>query len=72
MLIKSAISCLDDRALEYVFLNYEDRREILDDYKEFHNHETVPIILLNNLETGYTQKIGGFSELKEYLENGGM
>lgn len=52
---------------EYIFLNYTDRPEILQEYKHFHNHRTVPIILANSLETGYTKKIGGYSDLLEYL-----
>ena len=51
----------------HVFLNYSDNIEILEDYKEFHRQSTVPIILSNMLDTGYTKKIGGYTDLLEYL-----
>ena len=55
------------KSAEAVFLNYAEEPEALDEYKHFHEQTTVPIILANNLETGYTKKIGGYSELLEYL-----
>jgi hypothetical protein len=55
-------------SFESIFLDYDKKREILEDYKRFHNQETVPIILSNNLNSGYTQKIGGYTDLLEYLK----
>ena len=52
---------------ECVFLDYSTATHILEDYKEFHKQSTVPIILSNNLETGYTKKIGGYTDLLEYI-----
>ena len=52
---------------EYIFLDYSKKKHILEDYKNFHNQPTVPIILTNDLETGLTNRIGGYSELLEYL-----
>lgn len=52
---------------EYKFLDYVSSPSSLQEYKTFHKHPTVPIILANNLETGYTKKVGGYSELLEYL-----
>ena len=52
---------------EFIFLNYTESPEILNEYKDFHKQPTVPIILANNLETGYTKKVGGYSDLLEYL-----
>lgn len=52
---------------EFIFLNYTDNPETLSEYKDFHKQPTVPIILANNLETGYTKKVGGYSDLLEYL-----
>lgn len=49
--------------LGYIFLDYEQRREILEDYKKFHNQKTVPIVLENDLETGFTEKVGGYTDL---------
>lgn len=53
--------------LECVFLDYSNNLEILEDYKQFHNHPTVPIVLSNNLESGLTRMIGGYTELLEHL-----
>ena len=52
----------------YIFLDYELNQQLLEDYKTFHSQLTVPIILANNLETGYTKKIGGYTELLDFLE----
>lgn len=49
--------------LESVFLDYVGKEEILEEYKEFHQQSTVPIILQNNLITGETKKVGGYSDL---------
>lgn len=55
------------KGVEHIFFNYTDTPEILEEYKEFHNHSTVPIILANDMLSGYTKKVGGYSELLEYL-----
>ena len=62
-----AIDYCTAKEAEYVFADYTKKPEILEEYKEFHNQPTVPIILANNLKTGYTKKIGGYSDLLEYL-----
>lgn len=48
-------------------LDYAGREEILEDYKQFYNQKTVPIILANNIETGYTKKVGGYTDLLDFL-----
>lgn len=63
----NAIDYLQAKGVQYFFLNYTDNQEELEEYKRFHDQPTVPIILANNLETGYTKKVGGYSELLEYL-----
>lgn len=50
-----------------IFLNYSKNRDILEDYKSFYKQSTVPIILANDLLSGYTKKIGGYSDLLEYV-----
>lgn len=62
-----AVDYCNAKKAESVFLDYADKVEILEEYKEFHNHPTVPIVLANNVETGYTKKIGGYTDLLEYL-----
>ena len=51
--------------IEHIFLDYAHKIEILEDYKQFHDQPTVPIILSNNLETGLVQKVGGYTDLLE-------
>ena len=53
--------------LEFIFLDYASSPGLLDEYKSFHSQKTVPIILSNNLESGYTIKIGGYTDLLEHL-----
>ena len=62
-----AIDYCKVKETEFIFLNYAENPEVLEEYKEFHKQPTVPIILANNLETGYTKKVGGYSDLLEYL-----
>tara|TARA_E500000318_G_C3397636_1_gene148514 strand:+ start:311 stop:553 length:243 start_codon:yes stop_codon:yes gene_type:complete len=55
------------RQKEYIFLDYNENREILEEYKQFHGQKTVPIVLANNFETGYTKKVGGYTDLLDYI-----
>lgn len=55
------------KQVEYKFLDYAKNPVALQEYKQFHQHPTVPIILANNLVTGYTKKVGGYSDLLGYL-----
>ena len=59
---------LEANQVQTVFLDYSDRPSILEDYKDFHNHSTVPIILENDLSTGLVKFIGGYSDLLEALK----
>jgi glutaredoxin len=52
---------------EFTFLDFNVKRDILEDYKNFYKQKTVPIILSNHLETGLVKKIGGYSDLLEHL-----
>ncbi len=58
-----AIEYCKQKDKEYIFFNYTEHPDILEEYKKFHNHSTVPIILANDMLTGYTSKVGGYSEL---------
>ena len=62
-----AIDYCKAKGVEFIFFNYTQNPEILEEYKQFHKQPTVPIILANNLNTGYTKKVGGYSDLLEYL-----
>jgi glutaredoxin len=62
-----AIDLCSASGFEYLFLDYEHHSEILEDYKTFYEAPTVPIILANNIETGYTRKVGGYTDLLDTL-----
>lgn len=49
--------------IEYIFLDYCENLEILEEKKQFYNQKTVPIILSNRLEDGLTTRVGGYSDL---------
>ena len=63
-----AVDFLNCKETESIFLDYEENREILEDYKSFHNQNTVPIVLSNNLETGLVKKVGGYTDLLDLLK----
>jgi len=50
----------------YTYLDFEGKEDILEDYKKFYNHPTVPIILANNIESGLTVKLGGYTDLIDH------
>tara|TARA_B100000927_G_scaffold291336_1_gene292983 strand:+ start:232 stop:477 length:246 start_codon:yes stop_codon:yes gene_type:complete len=59
---------LNSKKIENIFLDYENDRKILEDYKTFHKQPTVPIVLANSLSSGYTFKVGGYSDLLEHFK----
>jgi len=62
-----AIDFCKANAHRYQFLDYSGNAEILEEYKGFYDQKTVPIILVNSLETGYTKKVGGYSDLLDFM-----
>ncbi len=62
-----AIDLCTAKDLKTVFLNYESEKNILEDYKQYYNFETVPIILKNCQDTGKVNFIGGYKELVEHF-----
>ena len=59
---------LTAEGLQHIILDYCRSPEILEDYKEFYNQKTVPIVLSNDLTTGLVKKVGGYTDLLEYLK----
>ncbi len=53
---------------EVVYLDYTNNLEALRDCMSFYKMKTVPIILENDLETGLTKFIGGYTDLLKYLK----
>jgi glutaredoxin len=58
------LSC---KGIQSIFLDYELNQHILEDYKDFYNQKTVPIIILNNTDTGLIRKVGGYTDLLEHV-----
>ena len=62
-----AVDLCKAQKVKHTFLDYATKLEILEDYKDFHQQKTVPIILSNDLETGLVKKIGGYTDLLEQI-----
>jgi len=60
---------LIDKEKDFIFIDLAKESDFLQEAKTFYNQETVPIILENNLETGYTRHIGGCDDLLDLLGN---
>jgi len=66
-----SIHCVDYckvRTFQYIFLDCIGNDEALQEYKEYYDQERLPIVLANNLETGYTKKVGDYSDLLRFTE----
>lgn len=53
---------------EVVYLDYTKNIEALKDCMSFYKMKTVPMILENDLESGLTKLIGGYTDLLKYLK----
>lgn len=62
-----AVDYCSAKEAEYIFLDYAEHTDILEEYKQFHGQSTVPIVLSNNLESGLVERVGGYTELLEHL-----
>ncbi len=56
------------KKISFQFLDYENKPDIIEECKVFYKQETVPIILANNIVTGKVHKVGGYSDLLEYVK----
>jgi glutaredoxin 1 len=62
-----ACDLLESRAVDYVFLNMDEDPIGLKEAKDYYGHETVPVILSNNLSTGLVTLVGGYDDLLRSL-----
>lgn len=53
---------------EVVYLDYTNNIEALKDCMKFYKMKTVPMILENDLESGFTKLIGGYTDLLNHLK----
>ena len=65
-----ANSLLLQEKLPFVACWIENSWALVHHYKTIYGMETVPIVLKVDFETGEEQVIGGFTELKEYIDQG--
>ena len=52
----------------YDFFDHEGDEKFVQRMKDFYNHQTVPIIVENDCNTGSTRFVGGYDELKKLLK----
>ena len=55
------------KELEVAYLDYTENMEALKDCMKFYKMKTVPIILENDLDTGSTCLVGGYTDLLDRL-----
>ena len=65
-----ANSLLLQEKLPFVACWIENSWALVHHYKTIYGMETVPIVLKVDFETGEEHVIGGFTELKEYIDQG--
>ena len=65
-----ANSLLLQEKLPFVATWIENSWALVHHYKTIYGMETVPIVLKVDFETGEEHVIGGFTELKEYIDQG--
>jgi glutaredoxin len=64
----SAIRLLEDKGLQFSIVSIDGNPELLQEVKSNYNWQTVPII--TEVTPSGTKFIGGYTDLKEYLETG--
>ena len=65
-----ANSLLLQEQLPFVASWIENSPDLLESFKTNYGMKTVPIVLKVNLETGEEHVIGGYTDLKEYVDQG--
>lgn len=65
-----AIDFCKAKKIEYYFIDCSKLEGFADECKAFYGQNTVPIILSNDLFSGKTIKIGGYTDLLEYFDEG--
>ena len=65
-----ANSLLLQEKLPFVASWIENSFDLLESFKTNYDMKTVPIVLKVNLETGEEHVIGGYTDLKEYVDQG--
>ena len=64
-----AVNLLDFAGIEREFFDLENDRDFIQELKDFHSMQTVPIILKIDGESGRVKLIGGCDDLKGHLND---
>jgi len=62
-----AKNLLIERNEQFEYCSVDHSRDLLEHYKTIYNHNTVPIVVLKG-ESVDDKLIGGYTELKQFLE----
>ena len=64
----AAINFCSASKKEYYFFDFEESAENLAEVKEFYSSKTVPIVLSNNVDSGLTRLVGGYTDLLDHIK----
>jgi len=62
-----ACDYLSAQKKEYIFFDHFDDDNFLEELKTFYSSKTVPVILENDLDSGMTKQVGGYTDLLEHM-----
>ena len=51
----------------YDFFDHDGDEPFLEELKGFYEHETVPLIVENDISTGLTKFVGGYDDLQKFF-----
>ena len=58
-----ACDYLSAKEKDYIFFDLINDLDFLESAKQFYSHETVPIVVQNNCDSGQTKLLGGYTDL---------
>ena len=64
----AAINLLEERGMRYDLVSVDNQPQLLNEYKSKLNWGTVPMVF--EVSGGHKKFIGGYTDLKEYLDRG--
>jgi len=63
-----AKALLIEKGVQFEYCSIDHSRELLDYYKKIYKHDTVPMVVKIKTWSNDDEFIGGYTELKEFLE----
>ena len=64
----AAIKLLEEKNLRYNLISVDNQPKLLNEYKAELSWGTVPMVF--EIDSGHKRFIGGYTDLKEYLDKG--